>query len=145
MMRILDSGRLTILCVAFVVIGALIGAFKGERGIPVGPPLSLVASVESKGRRIHSDLYRISVSNNTYVICAETPEMGERMCSEGKIDFHKHRVDLSEQGFERFSGGIPVSKGTSCARWRFHVVFASDTAVVIYSPLVGMFALKKVI
>ena len=143
-MKILGRARLTTLYMAFVSIGALIGVFEGQRGIPVGPPLSLVASVESKGRRIHSDLYRISVSNNAYVICAESPKVDERMCSEGKIDFHKHRIDLSEQGFERFSGGIPVSKGASCARWRFHVVFASNTAVVIYSPLIGMFALKKV-
>jgi hypothetical protein len=126
-------------------LGALFGAFAGEQKVPAGATLSLIASIENKGRRAYSDLYRINVSDGTYLMCAETTDAGERMCSKGKIRIGRHEVDLFEQNFERFSGGVPISKGPSSAHWKFELVFVSDEAVVIYSPLAGIFALKKVI
>lgn len=145
MMKRRGRGYFLAVCAVGMFLGGLFGTLTGDRKVPAGTTFSLVASIENKGRRAYSDLYRINVSDDTYLMCAETTDAGERMCSKGEIRIGRHEVDLFEQSFERFSGGVPVSKGPSSAHWKFELVFVSDEAVVIYSPLAGIFALKRVV
>ncbi|CAB3799742.1 hypothetical protein [Pararobbsia alpina] len=144
-MKILGWKRLASACAASVLCGLLVGVFVEGRQCQTGATLSLLASIENKGRRNYSDRYRINISENTYVICAEAADESERMCSKGEIRIGRRRVDLLEQNFTRFSGGVPVSKGSSTAHWRFEILFQSDKEVVIYSPLEGVFVLKKTV
>jgi hypothetical protein len=140
-----NSKRRAIACAISIFSGSLIGAFAGACEVQTGATFSLLASIENEGRRTHSDLYRINISNDTYMICAETADASERMCSKGGIRIGRHHVHLLEQNFTRFSDGVPISKGPSAARWNFEVIFQSDEVIVIYNPLEGVFLLKKVV
>jgi hypothetical protein len=137
--------RLATACAASVLCGLVVGVLVKKREGQAGATLSLLASIENRGRRNYSDNYRVSISNNTYEICAEAADASERMCSKGGIRIGERHVDLLERNFIRFSDGVPISKGLSTAHWKFQVIFQSDEAVVIYSPLVGIFVLKKVV
>jgi hypothetical protein len=143
-MKIYGRRRLALVCALSISCGIVGGAVSAGFKARSGATFSLLANMENGGRPIHSDRYRVRISGDTYVMCAETADARERMCSEGGVRIGRYKVDLFERSFTHFTEGVPVGKGLSTARREFEIIFQSDESVVIYSPLEGVFVLKKV-
>jgi hypothetical protein len=135
--------RLALACALSISCGLFSGAWAAGGDVRAHATFSLLANVENKSRRLYSDRYRINVSEDRYVLCAETADASERMCTNGDIRIGRHDVDLFEQNFTRFIDGVPVIKGISTTHLKFEIIFQSSEAVVIYSQLNGMFVLMK--
>ena len=143
-MKFPGGRHLALVCALSVSCGIVGGAVAAGDKAQIHATSSLVANIENEDRHLYSDRYRINISENSYAVCAETADARERMCSNGAIHVGRHDVDLLEESFTRFVDGVPVSKGTSMAHRKFEIIFQSNESVVIYSPLEGMFVLKKV-
>jgi hypothetical protein len=143
-MKIQGRRRLALVCALSISCGIVSGAVAAGRDARASATFSLLANIENAGRPIYSDRYRVSISGDTYVMCAETVDARERMCSEGGVHIGRHKVDLFERSFTHFTEGVPVGKGLSTARRKFEIIFQSNESVVIYSPLEGVFVLEKV-